>query len=212
MTKLILIRHGESLGNMVNRYLGHTNLDLSPTGYRQAELAKDYLKDIKIDAIYSSDLMRAYNTAKPTADALGIEIIKSQNLREIYAGDWENKTFDELDTQFEEAYYVWKNDIGNSRCTNGESVCELMERIGSELDKIAKETEGKTILIATHATPIRCMMTKWQNLTLNDMKNIKWVKNASLTFAEFVDGHFTITKADFTDHLGDSVTKLPKNV
>lgn len=212
MTNLILIRHGESLGNMVNKYLGHTNLDLSPTGYRQAELAKEYLKTIKIDAIYSSDLLRAYNTAKPVADALGVEIIKSQNLREIYAGDWENKTFDELDTQFEKEYYVWKNDIGNSVCTNGESVCALMERISTEIEKIARENDGKTVLIATHATPIRCMMTKWQNLTLDNMKDVKWVKNASLTFAEYENGNFKITKADFTDHLGDSVTKLPKNV
>ncbi len=212
MTKLILLRHGESLGNMVNRFLGHTDMDLSPTGYRQASLAGEYLKKFKIDVIYSSDLIRAYNTAKPTADALGIEIIKSSNLREIYAGNWEGKTFDELDTEFEDAYYVWKNDIGNAHCTGGESVFDLSKRICPEVEKIAKENDGKTVLIATHATPLRCMMAKWNNQPIESMKDIPWVKNASLTFAEYEDGVFKITQKDFTEHLGETVTKLPKNV
>ena len=77
MTKLILIRHGESLGNAVRKLLGHTDLDLSPLGYQQAEAAAVALKDERIDAIYSSDLLRAYNTAVPHARLRGIDVIPS---------------------------------------------------------------------------------------------------------------------------------------
>ncbi len=212
MTELILIRHGESLGNMVHKFLGHTDLDLSPTGYKQAELVYKYLKNKKIDAIYSSDLIRAYNTIKPTADALRIQIIKSKNLREIYAGDWEGKLFDDLCIEYKEEFNIWKTDIGNAKCVNGESVENLSKRIYAEVEKIARENDGKTVVIATHATPIRCLTAKWQGIDLCDMKNIGWTKNAGMVFAKFSDGDFEIIKKDFLEHLGETVTMLPNNV
>lgn len=214
MTKLIIIRHGESLGNKVNSFLGHTDLDLSDKGKLQAQYVAKFLKDVHIDKIYSSDLLRAYNTIKPTADEKNMQIITSKNLREIYAGEWENKKFDQLCTnpKYKDAYKIWRTDIGNAECTGGESVKNLCIRICNEVEKIARENAGKTILIATHATPIRCMITKWSNTPIELMKNIPWVKNASLTYAEYNNGIFTVTSADNTNHLGDLVTQLPKNV
>ena len=66
-TKIYFIRHGESLGNAARKILGHTDLDLSELGYRQAFATAEHLKDIHIDVIYSSDLMRAMHTAEPNA-------------------------------------------------------------------------------------------------------------------------------------------------
>ena len=97
--KFYLVRHGQSLGNLTNTFLGHTDLDLSDLGYSQAKSVCQYLSDRQIDVIYSSDLLRAYNTAKPLSRLLNKEINKSYNLREIYAGEWEGKTFDCLTQQ-----------------------------------------------------------------------------------------------------------------
>lgn len=66
-TILLLVRHGESLGNARREFLGHTNKDLSELGYKQAEKTAEYLSKVKIDAVYSSDLIRAHNTALPHA-------------------------------------------------------------------------------------------------------------------------------------------------
>ena len=74
-TRLILIRHGESLGNSKRIILGHTDWDLSELGYRQAALAADALADRKVDAVYSSDLIRAYNTVLPMARSRGLSVI-----------------------------------------------------------------------------------------------------------------------------------------
>ena len=76
-TLIYLVRHGESLGNAKRIYLGHTNLDLSDLGYIQANVTAQYLKGVKIDAIYSSDLLRAHNTALPHAQLRNLKVIDS---------------------------------------------------------------------------------------------------------------------------------------
>ena len=212
MTKLILVRHGESLGNYVDKFLGHTDLDLSPKGYKQAEFVRKYFSDIHIDKIYSSDLSRAYNTIVSTAQEKGISITKSENLREIYAGGWENKTFDELMSEFEDDYRVWRENIGHAICTGGESVEDLQKRICKEIKKICDENPDKTIVVATHATPIRVFTAKCLGYSLNEIKNIEWAKNASINIFDYSAGEFKMLKYGFADHLGGLVTELPKNV
>ena len=78
MTHVYFIRHGQSEGNLKHLFLGHTDLDLTDLGRKQAERVGDFFKDIHVDAIYSSDLLRAYHTACPVAKAKGLEIIKSE--------------------------------------------------------------------------------------------------------------------------------------
>ena len=94
--KLIIIRHGQSLGNAQKRYLGHTDVDLSELGKHQAQIAADYFKDYNISAIYSSDLLRAYNTALPHARLHGLSVNKDEKLREVFLGEWEGCPIDVL--------------------------------------------------------------------------------------------------------------------
>ena len=212
MTKIILVRHGESEGNLEKKFLGHTDLDLSPNGYKQAELLRKHFENIDIDVIYSSDLIRAYNTIKPVSDMKNIPIITSEKLREIYAGEWEKKRFDDLEIEYEEEYNIWKNNIGFSRCTGGESVADLQERVYEEITRIVKENDGKTICIATHSTPIRTFIAKCSGYSLAEINKIKWVANASLSVFEFSNDKFIQKEINYVDHLEDMVTGFPKNV
>lgn len=212
MIKFLIVRHGESLGNLNNIYLGHTDWDLSERGYHQAEMTAEFLKNEKIDVIYSSDLIRAYNTVLPMARQRGMEIIKDRNLREIYAGLWEGKKYDELSSVYEKEYDVWKKNIGNARCTGGESVMELQDRIINELTKIAEENEGKTVLIGTHATPIRALAAAANNVSKDFMYEIPWAVNASVTTAEYLNGKFVIKEYGRADFMGECMTKLSSNV
>lgn len=211
-TQIYLIRHGESQGNQRNAFLGHTDLDLTPKGHMQAEKTAEYLKDIHVDVIYSSDLIRAYNTALHTAKIKGMEIVKRQNFREIFAGDWENKTFDLLREEYKEEYDIWLNNIGMARCVGGESVEELQKRVVAEVSAIAKENEGKTIFIFTHATPIRVLKAACDNKGAGEIKDIPWASNASVTHAEYKDGKIRIIEYGKDSFMGDMRTALPKNV
>jgi broad specificity phosphatase PhoE len=103
-------------------------------------------------------------------------------------------------------------DIGNAHCPEGESVKELGERIMTELTKIAEENDGKTVVVATHATPIRVAQTLIQYGTLEEMKNVKWVSNASVTILESKNGKWSCPKVSIDEHLADLKTALPTNV
>ena len=95
MTRLIVVRHAQSIANKMKVFIGHKDLDLTDFGHEQAKLLGEYLvkKEYPIDVIYSSDLLRPYHTIEPYAKAVGKEIIKDRELREIYAGEWEGKNF-----------------------------------------------------------------------------------------------------------------------
>lgn len=207
-TKLYLIRHGQSRGNLKSLFLGHTDMDLTELGYRQAEMAAEYLKDIPVDRIYSSDLQRAYHTGCATARLKGMEITKTARMREIFAGDWEKVSFDDLVEHDGEAYGVWCRDIGNARCTNGESVMELQSRIVAELQRIAEENPGKTVMIFTHATPIRVFKAWCDGSAFGEIKDIPWATNASVTTAEYEDGKFTMLDYSIDHFMGEFVTAL----
>ena len=101
-TILYIVRHGFSLANAGKVFTGHTNVGLSELGLKQASHITEYFEDKKVDVIYASDLDRAYDTVKGVADNKNLEIIKSKNLREIFAGEWEGKTFSELMEKYPE--------------------------------------------------------------------------------------------------------------
>ena len=188
-THIYLIRHGQSKGNLKDLFLGHMDLDLSELGYQQAEKAIDYFKEIHVDVIYASDLLRAYHTACPTAREKGLPIIKSEQLRELFAGEWEGKTFAEIrKTPRGEA---WWTDTGNAHPVGGESVAELQKRIVAEVSRIARENEGKTVCIFTHYTPIYALRTAWEGVPVSEMKNMPKPSNASITHAVYENGEFS---------------------
>lgn len=94
MTTVLLIRHGQSVTNVTQVFTGHYDVPLSPLGQEQARRTAAYLqKNFRIDAIYASDLMRAMQTAQPTAAAFGLPICPEPDLREICAGRWERMPF-----------------------------------------------------------------------------------------------------------------------
>ena len=213
MTKLLIIRHGQSQANLDGRFVGHVDSPLSDLGKQQAEVTADYIVSAHhVDAVYASDLERAFYTGKTVADRLGLPITADPGMREIFAGDWETVKFDTLSTEYGEPYQLWLRDIGLAQCPNGESTADLQRRIVSTLTRIAQENDGKTVVVATHATPIRVFMHHCSGLPLSEMKNIPWVSNASVTTAVYENGSFTITEAGHDAHLGDMRTALPKNV
>lgn len=207
-----MIRHGFSVANNEKKFAGHSDFPLTEIGKKQAERCAEALKDEHIDAIYASDLKRAFSTAIPVALSHGLEIIPHKGLREIYAGSWEGEIFDELVKKYPEDYDLWKTDIGKAKCTGGESVAELFDRVTGTLSSIAAENEGKTVCIATHATPIRVVTAAAMGGRVEDMAEIPWAANASLNIFDFEDGRFHAVALSVTDHLGDLRTVLPSNV
>ncbi len=201
ITKLYLIRHGESEANSKNVFIGHTDLDITEKGHLQAEAAAQYLKDIHADVIYSSNLIRAYNTALHTARVKDMEVIKTEKLREIYAGKWENLHVDEIAEKYREDRDTWRYNIGLSRPTGGESFIEVRDRIAVALKEIAEANEGKSVFCFTHAAVIRSISAYYMGLSPEDTKNVPWADNASVTEIEYENGKFTVVRYGYDEHL-----------
>ena len=211
MTQIIIIRHGQSVANEQSRFAGHWDSDLTDLGRHQAELAAEYIhKNFKIDAIYASDLKRAYNTAVPTARLFGLPIIKRTGLREIYAGEWESLEISEIQKTYASDFDVWRNNFSYVRCTGGESIEELYDRCCNEILSIAAENEGKTVFIATHATPIRVLNTMALGHTFEYTANIDFVANASINIFGVENNKPYEIKTNIVDHLNGLVTTLKK--
>ena len=211
-TRMIFIRHGESDGNIGHYFTGNLDVPLTDKGRAQAKCAADALKDTPIDAAYASDLIRAFETGEIIAAPHGIRVIPDKGLREINGGEWEGVRFDDLDERFHEGYQTWRGDMANCRCTGGESVRELAARVKKACEAIAAREEGRTVLIATHATPIRAMQLLWQGLPVDEIGNIPWVMNASISIADFEAGVWTPIVIGSADHLAGLRTNLPGNI
>ncbi len=215
MTRMIFVRHGESIGNLERRFYGNFDRGLSELGKKQAEKAGEYLlENYKLDIAYASDLGRAFETGSIIAEKQGLSPIPDMGLREIYAGVWENMLFDEIMVKYEKEYYIWKNDIWNSRPVDGEAVKDLCCRVREAVWKIAEANDGKTVLIATHATPIRALECEWRGEPYENMKDHPWVKNASVSVIDYDVEKHTVTPVIIgeAEFMGDMITALPKNI
>ena len=213
MTTILMVRHGESEANRNKVFAGNLDADLQHRGEKQAEKTAEFIeKTYKVDKIYASDLKRAFKTGKAIADRLAMDIFPDCRLREINAGEWEGETFDDLEKKYPVEYKIWRTDLGNARCTGGESTRELGERILSVLTEIAEQNDGKTVVIATHATPVRAMQTHCIYGDFGRMQDVKWVSNASVSEFFFENGGFSCGKISLDEHLCELRTVLAANV
>lgn len=212
MTKLYFIRHGESVSNLITQFAGSLDKPLTEKGRAQAIATAEFLKDVPFTAVYASDLSRAYETGLAVANRQAIPIYRTPELREIFAGEWEGKTYDQLETEYADSYGIWRRQIGLAHCPGGESVAQLQRRVKRCIEQIVHCHPNETVCIATHATPIRVMECVWTDTPLSSMHAIPWVSNASVTITSYDQGKGVLQERDLHDHLGNLHTVLAKNV
>lgn len=189
-------------------------MNLTQIGIKQARMAADYFKNhvCQPDVIYSSDLVRSYETAKCTAELFNMPIIKDENLREIDAGDWDKVAFKKLEKEFKESYNIWCKNIGFARCDGGESVEELQHRIVPTITHIAKRHNEGVVFLFTHATPIRAFAAHCLGKPLVEMKSVPWAANASVTKAVYDNDAFELVEYGYDSFMGDLTTRLPSDM
>ena len=213
MTTLIFVRHGQSESNLQRRFTGQRETPLTELGKKQACKTAEDLKDYPIDRIYASDLGRAMETARPTAESHGLPIIPNPNFREIDAGLWEGMLYDEIKEVYPETYQQWLTNVGAAHPDGGEKVEDLATRVYAETRRVLEENRGKCVAIFTHATPVRMMGCLWHGMSPLGASKLPFCGNASVSIAEYEDdGSFRLICYGYDKHQGDCATKLPKNV
>ena len=147
-TRIILARHGETDWNLERRWQGHSDRPLNETGLAQAEELAEELAGEPIAAVYSSDLVRAHETARIVAARLGLVVVAVPGLRERQFGSWEGLRDVEVEHRFPGAHGP----------PDGETREEMLRRVLESLEAIAAAHDGETVLVVCHGGPIRAAL------------------------------------------------------
>jgi broad specificity phosphatase PhoE len=186
MTTLLLARHGETDWNRARRWQGHADRPLTDLGRAQAAALADRLSDIALDAIYSSDLRRARETAEAVALPQGLDVIELPALREVDVGSWEGLTKDEAEARFPEGFRHWL--AGGTGWEDGETYADMSRRVLSAVDGIASDNEGGRVLIVSHGGPIRAIHGAALGMDVEDYRRIRPVEPNARLSAVCVEG------------------------
>lgn len=204
-TRLIFVRHAEAEGNKIRHFHGWTDSELTQRGHLQAKRVAERLKEMNIDILYSSSLRRTMQTAGYISEATSLPVIRTDKLKEINGGDWEDLTWDELSARWPDAYNTWENTPHKHKMPNGESMEKFQERLVSEIKHIIKQNIGKNILIVTHGTAIRALICFFRACTLEEMINVAWCDNTAITIIDYEDEFFTTVTEGDASHLGNDL-------
>lgn len=151
LQRIILIRHAQSTLNVEKKLSGHTDPPLSELGQKQAASMADFFSEQKIDRLVSSPFSRTMATARPIAEATGLEIETHDGLKEQNFGDWEGKRFDEIFELMPDGPEGLLRGPFLARFPAGEGTEMFIARvIGTYRDFILEGSEGKTVAVVTH--------------------------------------------------------------
>ena len=201
MKKLILVRHAVTDDNELARLSGYIDSQVSEQGKSQIEKLTDYLKDEKIDKIYTTTSSRTKETVKLLAQINKIDIQESEALKEINFGDFEGKDFKEIQKNYPDEFNKMISQGYEYKYPNGESLIECYERVSKEI-KLILEYNGKdsTILVCSHAGTIRNILTCLISDTFEYHWNFK-IDNASVSIVEVDNGFAVIDRLNDTSFL-----------
>jgi len=200
LSRLLLVRHGETELNSAERYWGRTDVALSAAGLRQAERLRDRLAKEKINAIYSSDLRRSSQTAETIASRHKLEVTICPELREIDFGQLEGLTFDQINRLHPEVTQMWMERSPDLKYPGGESIYQLNNRVDVFMRRLEKHDEQETILIVAHSGILRTLACQLLGMELQRRWQIR-LDLASLTVIETYPQGAILTLLNDTNHL-----------
>src|SRR5215210_7285077 len=163
MTTILLVRHGETDWNRDNRFQGHADPPLNDRGRGQARELAARLGEEEVDAVFTSPLRRARETAEIIGDALVLPVAAHQGLREVDVGEWQGLTRDEIATRYPEAFARWL-DYGRG-WERGETYEAMAERTLDAVHDISAAYPRGHVVVVTHGGPVRALFASAAGIT-----------------------------------------------
>ncbi|MDD5723920.1 MAG: histidine phosphatase family protein [Syntrophales bacterium] len=198
--KLILVRHGQTLWNREKRAQGVSDIALSNRGRAQVNSLARSLQDEKIDAIVSSPLKRAVQTAEAINHFHNLPIEPEKDLMELNMGDFEGIVFREMMKNHGDFMKRWAEDPASVVMPKGESLTALQERAWGAVERIIMKPG--TTLLASHNFTIMTILCKIKGMNLSHIRQVH-VDVASKTFVEFKNGRGAVALFNDIGHLAD---------
>ncbi|WP_321872923.1 histidine phosphatase family protein [Burkholderia ubonensis] len=207
-TQILFIRHGETAWNRIKRIQGHIDIPLADSGLAQAQrlavrLARETRDGARVDAIYSSDLMRAQQTAQPAAEALGLPLVLRAGLRERAYGIFQGHDSTEIEARFPDAYAAWQTRDPGFEPEGGESQRAFYHRVLHALEPIVAAHPGGRIACVAHGGVLDCVYRFANGLDLAAPRNYQLL-NTSINVVDYVDGRANVVQWADVSHLDEA--------
>jgi len=198
--RLVLIRHAETMWNRERRYQGRQDPPLSDTGRAQAEALGRLLAKEQIEAVWSSPLRRARETAESIATARGLTVRVDDQFSEMHFGQWEGLTSDEVSAKFPEMYRTWLHTPHLVTVPNGETLSDVRDRALKGLSALRQAHDGGTVALVTHGVTGRILILEALGLGLDRIWSLQ-VSFTGISELEFRDDWAVVHRMNSLVHL-----------
>jgi broad specificity phosphatase PhoE len=200
MVEIILIRHGETEWNIEKMFRGRKDVGLSETGVQQVRLLGKFLSSIELDAIYSSPLKRALETAEAISDNQReeVKLIDRPCLIDMSFGVWEGKSLEEVEEKYSELYETWLGAPHKLRVPEGESLEEVRSRALKVVDTVIGKFKGKVALVS-HRVVIKVLTCALLGLSNSHFWNMR-IDLGGITSFQHEGGRFILLKHNDTSY------------
>ncbi|MGN0478182.1 MAG: histidine phosphatase family protein [Hominenteromicrobium sp.] len=208
-THLFLVRHCQSMGNLENIFQGQSDADVSAMGKKQLALLGLRFRNIRVDAVYSSPLLRARKTAEAINEYHGLPIVQLDDLKEIDVGELEGRKLTSVFEGYPELAAAWNEAPQNCVFPGGESTVQVYGRAESALRRILGESAGKTVVVTSHGFLLRNMVCALLKGDLQALPSIRISGNTSVSEFEVSETGVKAVRMNDLSHLPEELRGNP---
>lgn len=200
MTRIYLVRHGTTDWNKEEIFRGRAECKLNETGKAEARALAAYFEEVPFAGIYSSPLSRAMETARPTAESKGLEMVPDPAFTDLDFGTWQGLPLKEAQEKYPDLYRLWREEPGAVSFPRGENLAQVRNRTWAGLIRLAEGNPQRTILIVTHRVVTKVLICAALGLDDSHFWQVKQDSTAINCF-EYSRGIFHIALINDTCHL-----------
>lgn len=207
MTRLFVVRHGQTEGNQKKIYRGRWDLPLDAAGQQQVRRAGAALKPVGLAAVYTSPLLRARQTAAAVAAGRRMEPIAEEALIDIDYGEWTRMPDAEVSARFPKLHARWKRNPETVVFPGGEGLPSVRARVEPALRRLVEQHPGESIVLASHRVPVKLLLCAALDLPDSAFWRMR-IDTASISVLDCIEGRFHLVCSNDTCHLEPLSEKL----
>jgi len=207
LTRIYLIRHGQTDLNKSKTFRGRLDPPLNEIGFKEADTAATFLKYSNISFVISSPLLRAVQTGERIARCHGLEVATMPEFVDVDFGDWEGMTEEKVATLYPQLLSLWHNSPHKVKFPGGENLLDVKKRVKKGLDKIRENYNGQNGALVTHRVVCKVLICLLAGIPLKNFWSIR-IDTAGISLFDMMTDHFTIHFLNSTSHLSKMESRI----
>ena len=200
MTFVYLVRHGQTAWNKEEIFRGRADVPLNEMGLKEAELAAEYFRGKRVDAIYSSHTSRAIQTAEKIALVLGLKVAPHSGITDMSFGDWEGRPIKEVEKSDPDRFRLWEEEPHLLKVPGGETLDEVRVRAMAALEEVIASHAQGTVILVSHRVITKVLICAILGLDNSHFWQIDQDTTA-INLIRFKDGRYALSLMNVTCHL-----------